>query len=170
MAPSSRMKRATRQRLWLAGGVLALLAIAMWQMHRDEKNAPGFLLSLDPSTIARVDMQMGHGPPEHYVKREDHWWRVDGNALTRTDDMRLRELVGIAAAPVQSWQPASTFDLAKIGLAPPQASLSLDGQTLNFGSMAAISHLGYVQVGPRIALISLRYMPRSANSETIKAE
>lgn len=165
------MKRAARRQLWLLAAVVALLAAAWWQMHNDQQTAPGRLLSLDPAAITRVDLQTGNAAAEHYVKRDAHWWRIDSGTPVRADDMHLGELVRIAAAPVQSWAAASDYDPAKIGLAPPQARLDLDGQTLQFGGMTAIGQNAYVQVGQRVGIVSLRYMPRSAaQSQNIRPE
>ncbi|RUL73650.1 hypothetical protein [Dyella choica] len=164
------MKRAWRRQWWLLGAVTALLIAAWWQIHSDQASAPGTLLPLAPDRITRVTLQTGSAPAEQYVKRGEHWW-LDGQATpTRADDKRLTGLLGIAAAPVQSWQPASGYDLAKIGLAPPQARLELDDETLRFGAMTAIGHNVYVQAGERVGIVSLRYMPRSAQSASIQAE
>lgn len=164
------MKRAARQQLWLLLAVIVLLAVAGWQVRSDQLSAPGTLLSLKPEAITRVDLQVGHAPAEHYVKKDTHWWRVDPATSTRADDLRLGELVRIAAAPVQSWESLDNYDPAKIGLSPPQARLDLDGQTLLFGGMTAVGQRAYVQVGQRVGTVSLRYMPRSAQSQNIQAE
>jgi hypothetical protein len=164
------MKRATRRQLWLLVAVAVLLVAAWWQLRSDQLAAPGTLLTIKPDAITRVDLQIGNTPAEHYVKRGEHWWQVDKTTSRRADDMRLGELVRIAAAPVQNWQQANSYDPAKIGLSPPQAKLDLDGQTINFGSMTAIGQNAYVQVGERVGIVSLRYMPRSAQSQNIKAE
>lgn len=161
------MKRAARRQLWFLAAVLMLLIVAWWQLRSDRLSAPGTLLSLDPDAITRVDLRIGD-VVEHYVKRDKHWWRTNQGAISRADDLRLGELVRIAAAPVQDWRSAESYDVSKIGLSPPQAKLDLDGQTLLFGGMTAIGQRGYVQVGERVGTISLRYMPRSAQSETLK--
>ncbi|GFZ90902.1 hypothetical protein [Dyella caseinilytica] len=164
------MKRAARRQLWLLAAVIVLVAAAWWQLHSDQLAAPGTLLPIKPDAITRVDLQMGNAPAEHYVKRGDHWWHVDETASVRADDLRLSELVHIAAAPVQSWEQANNYDATKIGLSPPQAKLDLDGQTINFGGMTAVGQNAYVRVGERVGIVSLRYMPRSAQSQNIKAE
>jgi hypothetical protein len=169
MAPSSRMKRSTRKLTVFAVVVMALIAAAWWQVRSDQQSAPGTLTSLKPDTITRVNLKIGNASIEHYVKRDNHWWRVDQPEPERADDLRLGELVNIAAAPVESWQPTRAYDLAKIGLSPPQARLEVDDQTILFGGMTAIGQNAYAQVGDRVGIISLRYMPRSAQSDNIKA-
>lgn len=164
------MKRGLQRQLWLLITVIVLLVAAWWQVSSDRASAPGTLLPIAPDKITQVTLGMGNAPAEHYVKRDEHWWRVDQATSTRADDMRLAELLRIAAAPVQSWQPANSYDLAKIGLTPPQATLALNDETLRFGTMTAIGHNVYVQVGERVGIVSLRYMPRSAQSASIQAQ
>jgi hypothetical protein len=169
MAPPSRMTRSTRRLIGFALAVVVLGAAAWWQVRSDQQSAPGTLTSLKPDSITRVNLEVGKAATEHYIKRDNHWWRVDQAEPERADDLRLGELINIAAAPVQSWQPATTYDLAKIGLSPPQAKLELDGQTILFGGMTAIGQGAYASVGDRVGIVSLRYMPRSAQSSNIKA-
>jgi hypothetical protein len=160
------MSRAARQRLWLLLGVAVLLALSLWQARRDRAAAPGTLLGLDPAAISRVELQLGHGAAQHYARRDGHWWRTDGTPA-RVDDARLDTLAGIAAAPVEHWRPAGDLDPAKVGLAAPRAVLTLDGHALRFGGVAAIGHRCYVQYGSRVALVSLRYMPRAPRDEKL---
>lgn len=164
------MKRAARRQLGLLMAVVALLAIVWWQIHSDRLAAPGTLLSISPDDVTQVNLQVGSAPAERYVKRDEHWWRVDQTSTAPADDLRVAELTRVAAAPVHNWAPLSSYDPAKIGLASPQARLELNGQTLLFGGMTAIGQDGYVQVGDRVGIVSLRYMPRSAQSQNIKAE
>ncbi|RAO74687.1 hypothetical protein CA260_19380 [Dyella jiangningensis] len=162
------MKRATRQRVVMLAVAIALVALAGWQWRRDRDDAPGTLLKLPPSDITQVELRIGNGPAEHFSKREGHWWRVDGTAA-RADDGRLAELADTAAASVLSWRPLSDFDPTRIGLAPPVAVLSLDGQRLEFGETSVTGPQRYVRVNDRVALVSVRYTPRPATQEATKA-
>jgi len=160
------MKRALRQRLFMLFAVVALLGLAGWQWQRDARHQTGPLTSLDPASITRISLSLPGMPPSHYEKRNGHWWRTDGTPARVAADARLRDLADTAAAHVLSWRPASDFDLAKIGLAPPRAVLDLDGQSLAFGELSVTGPQHYVRVGPRIALVSARYMPRSPTTRT----
>jgi len=159
------MNRAARARSWLLAGVIALLALALWQRQRDAHDAPGSLLALDPAAITTVTLQLGDAPAMHYAKRDGHWWRADGR---RADDRYIDTLTAAAAAPVLQWRAAGDFDAAKVGLAPPQAVLSLDGQSLAFGAMSATGPQCYVQVAARVALVSLRFMPQAPKQEHVE--
>ncbi|HUH30816.1 MAG TPA: hypothetical protein VLZ55_05570 [Rhodanobacter sp.] len=153
------MQRATRQRVGVFLAVLVLLALAAWQWQHDARNATGSVLTLAPERITHIALTIGATPAMHYAKRDGHWWRVDGTPVP-ADDGRLAELANTAAAPVMSWRAASDFDPAKIGLHPPQAILSLDGQTLEFGATVVTGAQRYVRVGQRMALVPERFSPR----------
>ncbi len=161
------MKRAMRHRLMLMFVVAALLALAGWQWHREAVAAPGTLLKIAPASIHRIALTLTGTPTRHYEKRAGHWWRVDGNP-TRADDGRLNELANTAAANVLSWRPASDFQAARIGLAPPLAVLVLNGHTLAFGGSSVTGPQSYVRVGDRVALVSETYMPRPPTSKIIE--
>jgi hypothetical protein len=159
------MKRTTRQRLILLLAVLVLLALAGWQLQRDARNETGPLTSIDPASVSHITLTLPGAPATHYEKRDGHWWCTDGTPA-RANDARLSDLADAAAARVLSWRPASDFDPAKSGLAPPKAVLDLDGQTLEFGESSVTGPQHYVRVGQRIALVSERYMPRSPATQT----
>jgi hypothetical protein len=161
------MKRAAKQRLWLAAGIGVLVAVAGWQWRQDAAQAPGTLLKIAPTQVHQVALTLGHGATEHYERRDGHWWRTDGQPA-RADDGRLDELADTAAAAVLSWRPASDFDPARIGLSPPVAVLTLDGQRLEFGETSVTGPQRYVRLGGRVALISVRYTPRAATSDATK--
>ncbi|HEX7732498.1 MAG TPA: hypothetical protein VF415_07610, partial [Rhodanobacter sp.] len=80
----------------------------------------------------------------------------------------MATLAAAAAAPVLQWRPAGDFDAAKIGLAPPLAVLTLDGQRLAFGAVSATGPQCYVRAGGRVALVSLRFMPRAAQQRQVE--
>ncbi|RDI98823.1 hypothetical protein DVT68_09955 [Dyella solisilvae] len=162
------MKRSARQRLWLIGAAVALVGAAAWQWRHDSDAAPGALLGTPPSAVTDISLSIGKGPVEHYSRRDGHWWRTDGVAV-RADDGRLGELSDTAAAEVLSWRPATDFDPARIGLAPPVAVLSLNGQSLEFGETSVTGPQRYVRVGDRVALVSVRYTPRPATTQATKA-
>ncbi len=161
------MRRSVRHRLSLLLLAIAVLAFAACQWRQENREAPGTLLALEPSAISRVDVRIGNAPTEHYARRDGHWYRIDG-AASRADDGHLGELTETAAASVLRWRPASDFDAARIGLTPPSATLTLDGHALDFGEMSVTGPQCYVRVDGRIALVSVRYMPRASRGQADK--
>jgi hypothetical protein len=161
------VRRAARQRLLLAGGVAALLALAFWQWRHDQARQPSQLLALDPDAVRTVELRLAGAPTEHYARRDGRWWRTDGTPAP-ADQGRLGELAATAQAPVLAWRPAGDFDPARIGLAPPQAVLRLDGHVLEFGETAVTGPQRYVRVdGAHVALVPLRYAPRAAGGKRL---
>jgi hypothetical protein len=156
------MRRQARRRWITAGVALVLLALAAAQYLHDRRQAAGTLLALDPGSIGTVTLTLPGQPAQTYRRHDGHWWQADG---ARADDGRLQELTEIAQAPVVGWRPATDFDAAKIGLAPPLAQLKLDDRSLDFGTTAVTGPLRYVRVGARIALVPLRYTPRPATRD-----
>lgn len=153
------MTRPARRRIALLAMAVALLAVAGWQWRSDAQAEPGTLLTLDPASVSRIALGFSGAPMVHYEKRGEHWWNVDGTPQ-RADDGRLGELADTAAANVLSWRPASDFQPARIGLAPPAAVIVLDGQRIEFGETSVTGPQRYVRVGERIALVPARYTPR----------
>ncbi|MDQ6646499.1 MAG: hypothetical protein M3Y93_04590 [Pseudomonadota bacterium] len=163
------MKRTVRRRLILVFSVVALLLLAGWQRQHDVAGGNGTLTSLDPASIQHITLTLPGAPALHYEKRHGHWWRIDGTP-TRAADARLSDLAETATAPVLEWRPASDFNPAKIGLAPPRAVLDLDGTTLQFGELSVTGPQHYVRVGQRVARVSARYMPRSPATKTTELQ
>jgi len=165
LAQAPRMKRATRRRLaWLAV-VGVVVAAALWQWQRDRRNDPGDLLGIDPATVDRIGLQFQSAPMQRYDRHDAHWWRA--GEQQRADDGRLNELAETAAAEVLQWRPVQDFSLSRIGLAPPLATLELNGQRVEFGETSVTGPQRYVRVGDRIALIPARYSPRPVEGKAM---
>jgi hypothetical protein len=84
-----------------------------------------------------------------------------------TDEGRVEELASLAATPVAAWKPASNFDAARIGLAPPVATLVVDGTRVEFGEMAALGKQRYAKVGQRIAFVPAQALPRAPRTQSL---
>lgn len=161
------MRRSVRRRVVLVLVVLALLALAGWQWQQQGRESNGTLLTLAPESIQQVALRIGKAPAQHYEKRNNLWWRIDG-APVRADDGRLNELTQTAAAAVLRWRPAGDFEPGRIGLSPPSASLTLDGHVLDFGETSVTGPQCYVRVDGRIALVSLRFTPRPVTAKALE--
>jgi uncharacterized protein DUF4340 len=140
--------------------VVVVLAAAMWlQVHRDNARTQQQMLSvLDEETIRHVELSFRGGAKRAWTRR-DGQWTLDGSPGAAVDQGRLADLTNLAAAPAETWRPASDFDLAKLGLSPPLAILRLDDTTIEFGEPAAIGQLRYARVGERVALVPLQALP-----------
>jgi hypothetical protein len=160
------MRRGARRRLALLSIVAIVLIAALWQWQRDRHDDPGNLLGMDPATVEQVGLQFQNAPMQHFSRRDGHWWHTDGQA-TRADDGRLNELTQTAAAKVLQWRPVQDFSLSRIGLAPPLATLELNGRRVEFGETSVTGPQRYVRVDERIALIPARYSPRPVEGKAM---
>lgn len=152
------MRRVARQRIGLSLTVIVLVAIVLWLGLRDYHSSPPVLTELDADAISRIELVVAGEPPQIFVKRDGHWWRIAPIA-TRGNDARLQRLADLAATPVARWAKPGEFDPAKIGLAAPAATLTLDGVTLRYGALSALNNLRYVAVGERVALVPRQDSP-----------
>lgn len=150
------MRRSTRRRLALFVVVTALVAVAAWQWQRQQQRHPSTLLSIDPTSITRIEVTAHSGPTRRFEKRDGQWYMTapqQGRAKTG----HIEKLLDVAGAKVRRWRPRSDFDPARIGLDKPFATLHLNDQTLRFGAVAALAAQRYVEVGGHVALIPARY-------------
>lgn len=136
----------------------ALLAAAVWWLGRVERAAapPKTLLPLSAAEIIEIEVRVGRDPLRHFTRGADGW-QMRAPLTGPADAAHLERLARIAAAPVLRWRPLAEFDVAKIGLDPPWATVRLNGELLRFGELAALAPQRYVRRGDHVALIAARY-------------
>ena len=140
--------------------LLALVGAVAWQVNSDNAEVRAHTLtSIDPATVSRIDITMKDVPPQHFDKQGELW--------SGADKGRPMELALLAETPVGEWKPASSFDPAKIGLAPPLAVLTLNGTRIEYGDMAALGRQRYARVGDRIAFIPAQAIPRAPRTKAL---
>lgn len=155
------MKRANRNLAWLAAVAAALVAVVLWTGRRVYLADPPALTRLAPDAITRVEIDVPPLAPQVFERRSDGWWRTRPG-LARADGARVARLTRLATTPVARWLPATATSSADTGLAPPSATLVLDGQRLAYGGLTPLDELRYVAVGARIALVPRQYSPEVA--------
>lgn len=129
--------------------VLGLSLLALWPSQREE---PSPLLSgYDPERISRVSVRYGDLEMQ-FERREGRWWMVSPYLLPASRP-NLERLLALPREKVRRSYRPGEVDLAELGLAPPKATVSLDGIELRFGRQHPLELLRYVEVGDRIALI-----------------
>jgi hypothetical protein len=150
----------------LAAAVVALAALVVWQWRAEHAKAT--LLTLDPAAVTRIAVTWQGKPIRRYRKRGGHWY-LAGQSERRADDAHMAALAGLAATSVIAWRERSDVQPAAIGLAMPAVIVTLNGQRLAYGALAAFGPQRYVRVGERIAVIPASYSPRpppAASSST----
>lgn len=152
------MTRPNRHLVALAVVALALVATVLWVGRRDYVRDPPSLVPLDPAAITRIELTIPPLASQAFERRPSGWWRVAPSGA-RADSTRVERLAQLAATPVTRWLPAAGIAPQKIGLAPPSATLVLNGVRLEYGGLTAIGDLRYVRTGHRIALVPRQYSP-----------
>jgi len=152
-------------RIMVAAAVVLLLAAVGWQWHADESDAREHTLTtLDPDTATQMALTLKGLPDQRFERRNGRWVNLD---TATTDEGRAEELVSLAVTPVADWKPATDFDPAKVGLAPPIAILTIDGIRIEFGEMTALGKQRYARVGQRIAFVPAQALPRAPRTQAL---
>lgn len=146
------MRRQLRQNLVLAG-IVALAVVAVWVvLSREQAAVKQPLTTIDIRQTKELRVRNGDRPVRHFELREGIWWMREPYELPAHADA-IGRLLAIARAPPWSRLSRDRFDLARIGLDPPQAVLELDGSPIAFGVTDAIRGHRYVLTGQTIALM-----------------
>lgn len=152
------MKRANRNLTLMTIVAAALVATVLIVGRSAYLRDPPALTRLDPADITHVELDIPPAKPQVLERRAGGWWRVKPTAV-RADARRVRRLANLAATPVARWIPTAKVRPANVGLAPPSATLVINGVKLQYGGLAAIGHFRYVAVGGKIALVPRQYSP-----------
>lgn len=148
----------TRALLNLALALVALgLAALIW--HRpglEQDAAPVAITGIDPQQVTAIDLTRSAAEPLVFRKHSGHW-QIDGSPAIPADDYQIHALLSLLGAGGIRAYPASSLDLAGLGLDPPQASARFDATQLDLGNTEAIEGLRYVRLGAKVYLVEDRY-------------
>lgn len=151
------MKRAHRLHLGLLVSVALLAALVGWSArHETAMAAPDTLLPLPADAVTTICIDTRQGVTRAFVKRDGQWHMTTPHQGL-ANQKHLQRLAALADAKVLGWRPVADFQPAKIGMAPPWATITVDGHALAFGALSALAPQRYVRVGDHIAMIRARY-------------
>jgi hypothetical protein len=165
-----------KSKLWLNLGLLALIgALALLAVFEPgkEKEEVIPLARFDAPAAQKIELSgketlsleklVGtasfHGEAAREGERQDaanekkngHWF-ITAPFQTPANEHRVELLLKIPAATSAARYPAVAGDLARYGLAPPNAVLRLGDMTLEFGDSDPIQQRRYVKVGDTLHL------------------
>ncbi|GAA0712599.1 hypothetical protein [Dokdonella soli] len=153
------MKRRTRTLVFLLAAVALLGAAVFAEIRREQTLAFDPLTTIDLAAVRSLAVTCNACKPRRFDKVDGHWQMREPFARA-ADDAAVDRLAAIAHAPVRFRHAAGELEASKLGLDPPQATLTLDGTTLKFGTTDAIHGDRYVEVGGLIALVPDRFSAR----------
>jgi hypothetical protein len=130
--------------------VAILGAIAFFEPGKEKpKKTP--LAAVDENALTTVTLQ--NKDTITFAKQNGHW-RLTAPFSAPANDVRVRQLIGIAEANSEAQYPISSEDLAKFELDKPKATLILGETTLKFGGSDPINMRRYVQIGDTLHLVT----------------
>ncbi|MGN6518166.1 MAG: hypothetical protein ACTHK2_01940 [Dokdonella sp.] len=149
------MRRRARTLVFLIGAVALLGVAVLAELRHERALALDPLTTLDLAAVKRIEVDCMGCVARHYEKVDAHWRQRDPDAPA--DEAMVERLLAIAHAPVRVRHAAGDLEAAKVGLAPPFATLRLDDTELRFGGTDAIRGDRFVAVGDAIALVPDRF-------------
>jgi hypothetical protein len=153
------MRRQTRNTLLLIVAVVALAGVAWWQVRRENSAAWQPVAQLDANAVQGIAVHCEGCASRRFELARGRWWMREPYDLVANEEA-VQRLLAIANAPVRKRLAADALDARKIGLDPPQATLTIEGAApmqLQFGRTEAINGDRYVRVRGEILLVPDRF-------------
>ena len=154
------MRRQQRHALVAICFALVLGIFVLGQLRHEQAAWPAPLTQFAPSTIQRIDLQCRSCVHQRFERVDGVWWMHEPSEQ-RADVKRVDRLLAIAQASVRSRKPLAGLELSKLGLQPPQATLTLDTTRIAIGGFDSINGDRYVRINDEvsIALVPDRFSP-----------
>ena len=153
------MRNSSRNLLLLAGLVALLGAGVYAELGHEQARAPAALTKLDPAAVQRLEVRCQTCRTRRFARGADGWRMLEPYALPADADA-VAHLLAIARAPVRQRLPLQEYDLAKLGLSPPQFTLTFDDVVVTIGGEDSIEHDRYVRVGDELLRVPDRFSAR----------
>lgn len=131
--------------------VVAGLAAALYfTQKKEEKGAPLTALAADAVKSIRIEHP---GQPTIQLEKQAGRWQLTAPVQAETDPFEVASLVSLATQETKRKLPLADVKLGELKLDPPQFSVTLNEQKLDFGDMEPLEYRRYVRVGDTVALI-----------------
>jgi hypothetical protein len=153
------MRKATRNIVLLAALVVLLGAGVYAELGYEQASGRAPLTKLDPATVQRLEVRCQTCRTRRFARGADGWRMLEPYALPADADA-VTHLLVIARAPVSKRLDLREYDLAKLGLSPPQFTLTFDDVVVTIGGEDSIEHDRYVRVGDELLRVPDRFSAR----------
>jgi len=158
-----RVRKSTRQVLLLALLVAALGGAVYAELERERSLGPPPLTTLDPASVQRIEIRCRECQSRRFARDGSGWRMLEPYARPANSDAVAR-LLTVLRAPVRNRAPLADYDVAKLGLAPPQFTLRYDDVTIEIGNEDPIEHDRYVHMGADLLRVPDRFSARLLES------
>lgn len=153
------MRKTTRNILLLAALVAVLAAAVYAELGHEQASARTPLTKLDPATVQKLEVRCDTCRTRRFARSADGWRMLEPYALPADADA-VAHLLAIARTPVSKRLELHEYDLAKLGLSPPQFTLTFDDVVVTIGGEDSIEHDRYVRVGDELLRVADRFSAR----------
>jgi uncharacterized protein DUF4340 len=153
------MRKTTRSILLLIVVVTVLAAAVAAEIAHERASLPMPLTALDPTMIHRIEIRCAACTTRRFERDSTGWQMLEPYAQPANPEA-VMHLIAIARASVRNRQSLHDYDPAKLGLAPPQITLTLDSVTIDFGNEDPIEHDRYVRIGDELLRVPDHFSAR----------
>lgn len=133
-----------------------LVAVITLRPGLEQSGTPAAITAIDPQSVSHIELTRVAGESLQFIKTGEHW-QIEGTPVLPADDFQVGTALALLEASAVRSYPASSLDLAQLGLQPPQASAVYDNTHLELGNTDAIDGLRYVRLDDTVYLVSDRY-------------
>jgi hypothetical protein len=157
------MRKSTRNILLLAVGVAVLGGAVYAELVRERSFAAQPLTTLDPAGVQRIEIRCRDCQTRRFERDGTGWRMLEPYAQPAKADSVAR-LLAVVQAPVRTRAKLADYDPAKLGLAPPQFTLTFDQTIIEIGGEDPIEHDRYVCLGDELLRVPDRFSARLLES------
>ncbi len=144
------------QNLALFGFAAVLGLVVFFEPGKDPVPPPTLLTELTGDGLTRIGIERPRQPSVELSKKDGNW-RLLSPVAVGANGTRIESLIKVLAAHSHSHFPVIEKELGRFSLAPPKATLMLNGTALLFGDTEALNGHRYVRVGNDIHLTTDAY-------------
>jgi len=142
--------------LLLLAVAAGLVLVVIYRPGVEPESTPQAITGIDAGQVDTIHIERQGREPLEFIHRTDGWTLVHDPELPAAE-FQVRALLRILQAKTGRSYPAGSLDLGKLGLEPPQATVTMDSVKLLIGVTEALDNKRYVLTGGRVALINDQY-------------
>lgn len=135
--------------LLVAAGLAAFIVTRTDKQERPHREP---LSHENPRSVSHIRLELGPAGSIELRRIDGDWYLLEPLRIA-ANDFRINGLVRVLEAPVHARIDADAQQLARFGLASPQARIVLDEKEISFGNTEPISGRRYLQFDGKVALV-----------------
>jgi hypothetical protein len=137
--------------MMLGLAALGLGAVVIYSQKKEQKGPPLTPLAAEAINHIRIDHP---GSPVIELKKNGSAWSLIAPVKAEADPFEVNGILAVASLEAQTTLDPAQVALKELKLDPPQYTLTLNEQKLEFGGEEPIQFRRYVRTNGKIALIS----------------